>query len=72
MVKIIDSVNDFYKDTKYLYLGLLGSKDCYCLISTKQYNVKNMCMCNKYGSFPTSNTYWCWNPLEFGRSIVYG
>ena len=72
MVKIIDSVRDFYKDTKYLYLGLLGSRSSCPVKLSKQYNVKNMFIGNKYGSFSTSNTYWCWNPLEFGRSIVYG
>ena len=66
MVKIIDSVRDFYKDTKYLYLDLLGSRFSCPVKLSKQYNVKNMFIGNMWWSYLCS-----WKLLGFERSIIY-
>ena len=80
MVKI-NSMLGFCEDTDYLYISLLDNKPYYLVKLIKQYNVsKDIYIGNEWESsniyegfsLSTNSEYWCWEPLEFNRSVLYG
>lgn len=66
MVKLIDSVNDFYQGVQCLNLSLLSNKFCCLLKLSKERNFKNI--------FIGSDWRWLydsWQPIGFERNRVY-
>ena len=78
MAKIIDSVVTFFGGGERLDISLLSSKSFYAVKLSKQCNVKNMLIGNRWGSSNIAGLYigekyygsWC--PLGFNRGVVYG
>ena len=71
MAKIIDSVVTFYGSGERL-VSLLSSKSFYVVKLSKQCNVKNMFIGNRWEKYCTWKHYGSWCPLVFERSVLYG
>ena len=72
MVKIIDSVVTFYGGGERLDISFLGSKSFYAVKLSKQCNVKDMLIGNRYEKYCTWKHYGSWCPLGLKRSVLYG
>ena len=72
MAKIIDSVVTFYGSGERLDISLLSSKSFYVVKLSKQCNVKDIFIGNRYEKHGTWKHYRSWCPLVFNRGVLYG